>query len=56
MSDDTKEGVDDLYRQRLRTLVTVDDMIEEIVMKLEVGVIVDAVQFGMVIYNQCRRS
>ena len=36
MTEDTIEGIDDLYRQRLRTLMSVDDMVATLVDKLEV--------------------
>ena len=37
MTEELTENIDDLYRQRLRTLVSVDDMVAQIVSTLEVG-------------------
>ena len=37
MTKELTEDIDDQYRKRLRTLVSVDDMVAEIVNALEVG-------------------
>lgn len=47
LTKDSADIIDDLYRDRIRTLVSVDDLVEEVVKTLEVMIIIIGMTFKL---------